>query len=451
MKVAVLGLGEAGIMYSRAFAQAGCDVCGFDIREVEVPEGVKFVPSVAEAVNGAELILSLVTSRAAVAVALEVRQSALAEAVYIDLNSASPAKKNEVNEALDGSVKMVDGAVIGSVMQFGAKVHLLLAGEFAEDAAQAMSVIGAKAESIGGAIGDASQRKLLRSVFMKGLGALIAESMQAGEEAGQVAWMRAQIANELVGGEASLDRLNDGTKLHALRRSNELQDSLEQLQINAGEALNWPVTRGALDVHKYWARSKKLSIVEELSKVPTAALGDGGDRLGLVHSSIKQTWKSQPIAGKAFTVYTREGDNQAIHRALKEATPGDILVVSGGGFTERALMGELIAQRAQNAGIIGMIIDGAVRDVDELEKLDFPVWAAGVSPAGPYKHGPGRLGVPISIGGVVCQHRDFIVADVDGVVVVPGESAEQHLAAGLAVVEDEASRRALIRSTVPVT
>lgn len=451
MKVAVLGLGEAGIMYSSAFAQAGCEVQGFDIREVPVPEGVVFASSVEEAVQDAELILSLVTSRGAVAVAEKTQGKANDGAVYIDLNSASPAKKNEVNDALGEKIKMVDGAVIGSVMQFGAKVHLLLAGSYATDAAEALSVIGAKTEPIGGEIGDASQRKLLRSVFMKGLGALISESMQAGEQTHQVEWMRAQIANELAHGEDALDRLNDGTKLHALRRSNELQDSLEQLQHKADSALNWPVTRGAVDVHKYWARSRELTITEQLAQVPTAALGDGGDRLGLVHSSIKQTWKSQAIAGKAFTVYTREGDNQAIHRALKEAAPGDILVISGGGFTERALMGELIAQRAQNAGISGMVIDGAVRDVDELQKLDFPVWAAGVSPAGPYKHGPGRLGVPVSIGGVVCQHRDFIVADADGVVVIPGESAEQHLQAGLAVVADEASRREQIQATVPIT
>lgn len=108
-------------------------------------------------------------------------------------------------------------------------------------------------------------------------------------------------------------------------------------------------------------------------------------------------------------------------------------------------MGELIAQRAQNAGIIGMIIDGAVRDVDELAKLNFPVWARAVSPAGPYKTGPGRLGVDVAIGGVVCRHRDYVVADGDGVVVIPAESAEQVLSAGQAVVQDEAERREKIQ------
>lgn len=330
-------------------------------------------------------------ARASVVVAEEVRNSAQSGAVYIDLNSASPARKAEVKEALGPGIKMVDGAVIGSVMQFGAKVHLLLSGEYARDAAEAIKTIGTDAEVIDGEIGDASQRKLLRSVFMRGLGALVTESMRAGEVAGDVEWMRKQIAAELTAGESILDRLYDGTKLHAVRRAHELQDSLGQLQ-KTSSALNWPVTRGSVDLHKFWAREGHAVLSTELAKVPTAAIGDGGDRLGLVDSAIKQTWKSAPIAGRAFTIHTRKGDNQALHRALKEVVPGDILVISGGGFTERALMGELIAQRAQNAGIIGTIIDGAVRDVYELAKLNFPVWARAVSPAGPYKTGPGAIG-----------------------------------------------------------
>lgn len=444
MKVAILGLGEAGKMYAAAFADEGCDVSGFDVRKVDAPRGVDIAQSVGAAVEGAELIISLVAARASVVVAEEVRNSAQSGAVYIDLNSASPARKAEVKEALGPDIKMVDGAVIGSVMQFGAKVHLLLSGEYARDAAEAMKTIGADAEAIDGEIGDASQRKLLRSVFMKGLGALVTESMRAGEVAGDVEWMRKQIAAELTAGESTLDRLYNGTKLHAVRRAHELQDSLGQLQ-QTSPALNWPVTRGSVDLHKFWAREGHADLSTELAKVPTAAIGDGGDRLGLVDSAIKQTWKSAPIAGRAFTIHTREGDNQALHHALKEVVPGDILVISGGGFTERALMGELIAQRAQNAGIIGMIIDGAVRDVDELAKLNFPVWARAVSPAGPYKTGPGRLGVDVAIGGVVCRHRDYVVADGDGVVVIPAESAEQVLSAGQAVVQDEAERREKIQ------
>lgn len=448
MRVAILGLGEAGKMYATAFAEKGHEVHGFDVREVEPLAGVTIAESVGGAVADAELIISLVAARAAVIVAEETRASATPGAVYIDLNSAAPSRKQEVAGVLGPEIKMVDGAVIGSVMRYGAKVHLLLAGPHADKAACAMQVIDADTEAIGGEIGDASQRKLLRSVFMKGLGALITESMRAGEETGEVSWMRKQIADAVVDGEAALDRLYEGTKIHATRRSFELKDSLAQLQEHAGTSVNWPVTRGALDVHSYWAREGQPDLSAELAKVPTAAIGDGGDRLGLVDSAIKQTWPSRPIAGKAFTIHTREGDNQALHRALKEVAPGDILVVSGGGFTERALMGELIAQRAQNVGIIGMIIDGAVRDVDELAKLDFPVWARAVSPAGPYKTGPGRLGVDVAIGGVICRHRDYVVADADGVVVVPAESAEQVLSSGQAVVKDEAERRTKIQREI---
>lgn len=450
MKVAILGLGEAGKMYATAFAEQGCEVHGFDVQKIDGLPGVSIADSVGDAVAGADLIISLVAARAAVVVADGARESAQEGAIYVDLNSASPTRKQEVAEALGEGIKMVDGAVIGSVMRYGAKVNVLLAGAHADAAAQAMRVIGADAEPIGGKVGDASQRKLLRSVFMKGLGALITESMRAGEETGEVEWMRKQIADAIVDGESALDRLYEGTKIHATRRSFELKDSLAQLQQHAGASHNWPVTRGALDVHLHWARERQTDLASELAKVPTAAMGDGGDRLGLVDSSIKRMWPSAPIAGKAFTIHTREGDNQALHRALKQVTPGDILVVSGGGFTERALMGELIAQRAQSAGIIGMIIDGAVRDVDDLQDIGFPVWARAVSPAGPYKTGPGRLGVDIAIGGVVCHHRDYIVADADGVVVVPAESAEQVLASGKAVVEDEAVRRASIQEELAV-
>ena len=98
-----------------------------------------------------------------------------------------------------------------------------------------------------------------------------------------------------------------------------------------------------------------------------------------------------------------------------------------------------------------MIIDGAGSDVDEGAKLNFPVWARAVSPAGPYKTGPGRLGVDVVIGGVVCRHRDYVIADADGVVVIPAESAEQVLSAGQAVVQDEAERRANIQRQMAET
>ncbi|RAG60006.1 transferase, partial [Burkholderia multivorans] len=111
------------------------------------------------------------------------------------------------------------------------------------------------------------------------------------------------------------------------------------------------------------------------------------------------------------------------------------------GETDRALIGELIAERAQIRGIAGMVIDGAIRDAAEIAQLGFPVWARAVSPAGPYKSGPGRLRETISVAGAVCHHGDYIVADADGVLVVPATSAEQAVAAGRAVIADEQRRQ----------
>lgn len=430
-------------MYASAYAAVGWKVTGFDPAEVATPEGIERSASAEAAAEGADLVLGLTTAKHASAAAEAAAHALPAEAIYIDLNASSPELKVEL-AGLIGSDRFVDGAVIGSVKKFGPQVRVLLAGPAAARAAEALVVINADAQPISDEVGAASRRKLLRSVFMKGLGALISESMHAGEVAGEIEWMREQISAALVDGEVALDRLNDGTRIHAARRSTELGDALNLLEGYVGQ---WPVTRGAQARHLELARDGAADLAERLSKVPTAALGDGSDRLGLAHSSIKPVWPSPPIAGRAFTVLVNSGDNQAVHSALRQAQPGDVLVVAGGGNTERALMGELIAARAQNAGIRGFITDGAIRDVSALQESGFPVWAAGVSPAGPYKHGPGRLGETVAVGGAVCAHGDYVVADEDGVIFLPAVRAEAMLSAGEAVLADEEHRRKIIRST----
>lgn len=442
MRVTILGLGEAGSAYASAFDEAGHAVTGFDPSPVATPPNVTRAASAAEAVSDAEVVFGLTTAAPSVAVASEAAGHLRSEAIYIDMNAGSPQKKREVQSALGSDAKFVDGAVIGSVIQFGARAHVLLSGPYSDLAATVLGTIGAQTESLQGQIGDASQRKLLRSVFMKGLGALITEAIQAGEEAGETEWVRAQIAGELALGEKALDRLLNGTAQHARRRSIELNDSLALL---ASFPRQWPMTQAAQSVHLTLSRTEEASVAEQLASIPTSALGDAGDRLGFLESAVKPMWKSAPISGRAFTVHTRPGDNLAIHQALPLTQPGDILVVAGGGDCERALIGELIAERAQLRGIAGMVIDGAIRDVDEIEALGFPVWARGVSPAGPYKTGPGRLRETISAAGAVCHHGDFIVADADGVFVVNPLEAEKVLADGRAVVADEEGRKAAMR------
>jgi regulator of RNase E activity RraA len=159
-------------------------------------------------------------------------------------------------------------------------------------------------------------------------------------------------------------------------------------------------------------------------------------------SAIHAIWPGARLAGPAFTVWTRPGDNQGIHRALQLARPGDVMVVAGGGDESRALLGELIGERAISLGLAGFALDGAARDAEALGEIGMPVFARAVTPAGPYKDGPSRLGTPISFGGIPVLPGDIIIGDSDGVVVVPRELAAQVAEAAEAVFADESSRRA---------
>lgn len=185
-------------------------------------------------------------------------------------------------------------------------------------------------------------------------------------------------------------------------------------------------------------------VVRRLAALPTANIGDAMERLGALDSRIQAIWPGATVAGPAFTVWTRAGDNAAIHQALRIAEPGDVIVVNGQADESRALLGELIGGRAAAAGIVGFVLDGAARDAADLGHIGMPVFARACTPAGPYKHGPGRLGVTIAVGGVAVSLGDIVIGDADGVVVVPQADAEAVATAAEAVFADEARRREAI-------
>lgn len=167
-------------------------------------------------------------------------------------------------------------------------------------------------------------------------------------------------------------------------------------------------------------------VLEAISAYPAANVGDALGRFGLMDSNIQvRAAITSTYVGPALTVLTREGDNLAIHRALDEAEPGDFLVVCGGRDHNRALFGDLLAEVAIARGVRGVILDGALRDRSSVEELGLPVWSASVTPAGPTKTGPGKVSIPIACGGVVVHPGDVIVADNDGVAVVPAAEAAQ--------------------------
>ena len=191
------------------------------------------------------------------------------------------------------------------------------------------------------------------------------------------------------------------------------------------------------------------SVIAQLASLPVANVGDAMDRLGVLDSRIQAIWHGAQLAGPALTVWTRAGDNAAVHEALAIARPGDVIVVNGQGDESRALLGDLIGAKARAAGIAGFVLDGAARDAEALADIGMPVFARACTPAGPYKYGPGRVGVTIAVGGVAIAPGDVVLGDGDGVAVVARCDASTIADAARAVYEDEASRRAAI--PVPTT
>ena len=188
------------------------------------------------------------------------------------------------------------------------------------------------------------------------------------------------------------------------------------------------------------ADSPTTDVIRRLGAIPAANIGDAQERIG-VASGLSPVWAGAKLAGPAYTVWTRPGDNLFIHKALDGARPGDVIVINGGGDVSRALIGDLIGIRAKNLGIAGFVIDGAVRDADALAACGLPVFARSVTPAGPYKFGPGRLQLPVAIAGVVVSPGDLVVADADGVVVVRRDEAEQVLAEAERIEANEIEKR----------
>jgi len=153
-----------------------------------------------------------------------------------------------------------------------------------------------------------------------------------------------------------------------------------------------------------------------------------------------------PLFGVAVTVNARPGDNLMIHKALEVAQPGDVIVVSTNGNTTSAVVGEIMGTTAVEAKLGGIIVDGAIRDLDGLEALGLPTFSRSVTPGGADKDGPGEINVPISCGNTVVMPGDIVVGDLDGVAVVPREDAAEVLEKVQALEEREKKRIAAIKA-----
>lgn len=187
-------------------------------------------------------------------------------------------------------------------------------------------------------------------------------------------------------------------------------------------------------------------LVAEFAKMVTPHLSDSMERLYAGGPQLRPMHKAGKLAGGAFTVKTSPGDNLLVHRALDTAKPGDVIVVDAGGITENAIIGELMAARAKQRGIAGLVIWGAIRDSAEIGAATFPVFACGVTHRGPYKNGPGEINVPIAMGGMPVNPGDIIVGDADGLVAIPQNIAEQVLASAKSILAKETAAMTQIRA-----
>jgi RraA family protein len=178
-------------------------------------------------------------------------------------------------------------------------------------------------------------------------------------------------------------------------------------------------------------RTRKVSAdtVAKFRELPVANISDSMSRMTAGGAALRPIHKAGVLAGPALTVKTRPGDNLMVHKAIDIADPGDVIVVDGGGDLTNSLIGELMAAHAEQRGIAGIVIYGAIRDYDTLHAGAFPVYAAGVTHRGPYKDGPGEINVTIAIEGMVIEPGDLIVGDGDGIVCVPYNVAAEVLKA----------------------
>lgn len=204
-----------------------------------------------------------------------------------------------------------------------------------------------------------------------------------------------------------------------------------------------------LTIRRDWPRPSE-SERAPFRDASTGWVADAQARRGAIDHRIRCVTKTAHILGAALPVWSRGQDNFAPYAALAYAKPGDVLVLATGECETAAVAGDILLGMARNCGIAGFVTDGIVRDIPGLEALGMAVFARGVSPNSPQKDGPGTIGLPIVLGGVAVAPGDLVVADGDGVVIVPRDTIGMVATALAEVREKEAKMDAAVASGAKV-
>ena len=249
LKIAVFGLGEAGGLISADLVNAGVHVTGFDPAAVPSPPGVTRVARAVDAVDGADVILAITAEADALEAINQALPAIQPATAYADLSTSSPGLKSQLAEvARWRNFDFIDVALMAMVPGNGLRTPALASGPGAQRFVSTFSPLGMPVEAISDVAGDAATRKLLRSVMMKGLAAVVIEAMRGGHAAGCADWLWQNLADQLtVADEATLRRLVVGTGIHARRRLHEMQASLSLLQELGVDSV---MTQSTVESHK---------------------------------------------------------------------------------------------------------------------------------------------------------------------------------------------------------
>lgn len=188
-----------------------------------------------------------------------------------------------------------------------------------------------------------------------------------------------------------------------------------------------------------------MDVLAQLRQFSTATLHEALGRIGNLPSAIKPISPGMKLCGPAYPVQTMPRDNVLLHRAYAYAKPGDVIIANCSGFYEAGYWGDLMSLGAKTQGIAGLVIDGCVRDAEDIEAMGFPVFSRGLCIRGTSNHGDGTLNEPIVIGEVLIHPGDIVVGDRDGVVVVPQNRIAEAIEKATAREAKEEAVRAQLR------